>query len=333
MLKTLLRLIITLVILLLFIFLLINLGPYRILSIILGSNWVILMMILLTNFLAVVFFFLAWHSLLIKLEKISLYESFKSTCIAIFFNLIVPSFSLSGEYARIVYLNKNHNISNEKLLATLSINKFQYGLAMSLFLIIGLILMFFSNLEISVLLSSLYIVFILITLLLLFILLPNFSKKIIRFILKKLVKNDEKIRQKYDYLVKKSEKFIDDFSYFGRYLLKSPSSMIALIFMIIQWFFNSLSFYLAFLAVGYPANLGILIFTFPIVALLTTSAVLLPANIGVVEPIMIGIYSGFGINPIISAAAILIGRTIIILEDLLLTFPFAIGFGLKIKLF
>jgi len=333
MLKILLRLAIAFLIILLFIVLIINLNPYKLLSLIKNSDWSILSLILLTNFLAIIFFFLAWHFLLIKLEKISLYESFKSTCIAIFFNLIIPSFSLSGEYARIVYLNRYHDIPNEKLLAILSINKFQYGLAMIIFFVFGLLLMFFSNIKFFALLFSLLIVIFLIITLFLLIAFPNILKKVIIFILERLAKINTRINDRYESLIEKSNKFVDEFSFYGRYLLKSSHSILTLFLMILQWLFNSISFYLAFIALGYPQNLGVLVFTFPIISFLTTTAIFVPANVGIVEPIMIAIYSGFGIDPLISAAAILLARTIIIVEDLFLSLPFVISMGIKSKLF
>jgi len=297
------------------------------------SNWFFVLLILITNFVAVVFYFLAWHVMLRNLTNISLYESFKATSISIFFNIIIPSFSIGGEYARINYLNKHNKVSNEVALATLSINKFQYGLTMILFFILGTVVMYFYNIESFSLIPSIIIVSFLTFFLLILILKPNLIKIIAYSILKIIRRFSRFDESEFEKIKNKSDFFIEEFSYYARYLLKSHSSLIALSLMIIQWLFNSLSFYIAFLAIGHLVNLGILIFTFPIIAALTVSSFLIPANIGIVEPIMIGIYTGFQIDPVISAAAIILARSVIILEDLLICFPFALKWGLRTKLF
>ncbi|HLI46336.1 MAG TPA: flippase-like domain-containing protein, partial [Geobacterales bacterium] len=275
MLKNFIRYMLIALIIILFIIIILSIGPDRLLLVLSKSNWDLAILILLTNFMSILFFFLAWHVLLIRLAKVSFYESFKSTSISIFFNLLIPSFSIGGEYARINYLSKNCGISNEVVLATLSINKFQYGLTMIIFFILGVFTMYAYSLDGTILLPSLIVVGVLTIILYVLILKPHLIKKIVNSILGLIEKSNRFPKEKINLAKTKSDSFIDEFSRYSRFLLKSPSSITALAFMVLQWLFSSLSFYIAFLAVGYKVNLGLLLFTFPFVAALTTSSFLI----------------------------------------------------------
>ncbi len=327
MVKKVFKLILILFMLALFVFLLISLEPIRILSMLGQVNASFLVMILITNLLALIFFFLAWHVILLKVTPVSIRENFIATALSIFFNLTIPFFSLSGEISRIRYLNNKCNISNDILIAALSINKFQYGLAMLIFLSLGVILMYYYGLDVNLLSYYFSITIFLNILLLIIILYPQIIKKFLKNILFLLIYFKKVDNNNFEYFYNKISKFIDNFSYHIKVILRSPSHLLALFLVSIQWFFNTLSFYLAFLSLGMTVNLGVVLFTFPILAFLTTTSLIIPANIGLVEPLMILIYASFGIDVTTSFVAILIARGIIILEDLAITFPLAMKYG------
>lgn len=308
-------------------FLLVSLDPFKILSILVRINPDFLILILITNLLALLFFFLAWHILLQSISPISMKENFISTAISIFFNLTVPSFTLSGEIARVRYLNKKCNVPNEVLLATLSINKFQYGIIMSIFLTLGVILMYYYGFNINLIFYLFLIVILLNILLLMIILYPQIIKKIFKRFLYLLIHFKKIDNNKFKYYYKKSFEFVDNFSASIKIILRSSSHLLALLFISLQWFFSTLSFYVAFISLGIEVNLGVLLFTFPIMSFLTISSFIIPANIGLAEPLMILVYAGFGIDPASSFVAILLARGIIILEDLLITAPLTLKYG------
>jgi Uncharacterised protein family (UPF0104). len=119
---------------------------------------------------------------------------------------------------------------------------------------------------------------------------------------------------------------VERFNATTSYFKKSKSMILALIYMALQWLFNSITIYLAFMSISYQVNIGIIIFTYPIFAMLTVTSIGIPANLGLMETSMIWLYSSFGISFVETLVAVFLTRTIVILMDLLIPLPMFIKY-------
>jgi uncharacterized protein (TIRG00374 family) len=286
-------------------------------------DYVLLMII--SNFLAILLFSMAWHVVINEIYRISFKDSFISSCICIFGNLIVPSASFSGEVMRINYFKKKYKVPIERVLATIAINRFQYSVTMLSFFIIGIVIAYYYGMQIfSLLIALIFVLIITIPLILLL-----FSARSLIIIVDKffrifffLSKEKDKIGFIYD----KVYEAVDQFNLTVAYIKKSKGMVLALLCMALQWLFNSITIYLAFLSINVSVNVGIIIFTYPIFAMLTVTPIGIPGNIGLIEASMIWLYSGFGINFLASLVAVFLTRTIVILMDLFIPLPMFIKY-------
>jgi Uncharacterised protein family (UPF0104). len=123
-------------------------------------DYVFLMII--SNLLAMLLFAMAWHVVINEVYKIPFKDSFISSCIYIFGNLVIPSASFSGEAMRINYFKKKFRIPLEQVLAMIAINRFQYSVTMIGFFAIGIIIAYYYGIQTFSLLVALMFVLIII---------------------------------------------------------------------------------------------------------------------------------------------------------------------------
>lgn len=286
-------------------------------------DYVLLM--IFSNFLAILLFSMAWHVVINEVYKISFKDSFISSCVCIFGNLIIPSASFSGEVMRINYFKKKYKIPIEHVLATVAINRFQYSVTMISFFIIGIAIAYYYGMQIFSLLIALILILI-VTIPLIILL---FNPKALVIMVDKFLRIFfffSKEKDKIGFIYDKVYEAVDQFNLTVAYIKKSKGMILALICMALQWLFNSITIYLAFLSINVSVNVGIIIFTYPIFAMLTVTPIGIPGNIGLIEASMIWLYSGFGINFLASLVAVFLTRTIVILMDLFIPLPMFIKY-------
>jgi Uncharacterised protein family (UPF0104). len=97
-------------------------------------------LIIISYFLAILMFILAWHVILSIVTTVKFKHNFIATLLQIFGNIVIPSASLGGEILRVSYLKNRTNTNLEKLIASIAINRLQYGITMIAFIMIGLFL-------------------------------------------------------------------------------------------------------------------------------------------------------------------------------------------------
>jgi len=280
---------------------------------------------IISNLLAMLLFAMAWHVVINEVYKIPFKDSFISSCIYIFGNLVIPSASFSGEAMRINYFKKKFRIPLEQVLAMIAINRFQYSVTMIGFFAIGIIIAYYYGIQTFSLLVALMFVLIIIIPFILLLFRHNILISIVDKFLRIFFffsKEKDKISFVYDKIYESVERFNATTSYFK----KSKSMILALIYMALQWLFNSITIYLAFMSISYQVNIGIIIFTYPIFAMLTVTSIGIPANLGLMETSMIWLYSSFGISFVETLVAVFLTRTIVILMDLLIPLPMFIKY-------
>lgn len=267
-------------------------------------------------------FILAWHVIMSIITTVKFKHNFIATLLQIFGNIVIPSASLGGEFLRISYLQKKTNTNIDKLIASIAINRFQYSITMISFILIGLLFIILNGLF-SIYIFIAFIIVLVFTFIFYFL---TFKSKKLKSISSKIIQfTYRKFNRPKNYLeaIEKVNDFIDKFDYWIIKITKNKLWVIGIVLMIIQWIFNSLTIYLAFLSVKYSVNFAIIVFTYPIFVLLTITPLGIPGNIGFVDLAMIAIYSKLGINIVYATAATLIARSIMLLEDLLISLPIA----------
>jgi len=305
---------------------LVGLNYSEILQIISKIRTDFILAILFFNFIAFIFYMLAWHVLVAEFSKVSLKDNFIATLLCLFGNIVIPSASLIGEIFRVNYIKNKYSISYHELTAIALYNRFQYSLTMLIFFSIGFILMSIIGISSFIIFSSLVLIILLTLIFIIIIIKPLIFKKIAYKLSFILIKRNKNFKE-YDTIYEtKISRFIDNFIISLKKLKNSKFSWIAFVAMSLQWFFNSLAIYVSFLALGYYPNFGIIVFTYPIFAMLTVTPIGTPANIGLIESSMIGLYISFGINITYAVTATFLVRSLIIIQDILISFPAFVKF-------
>jgi len=280
-------------------------------------------LIIISYFLAILMFILAWHVILSIVTTVKFKHNFIATLLQIFGNIVIPSASLGGEILRVNYLKNRTNTNLEKLIASIAINRLQYGITMIAFIMIGLFFILLNGIF-SLYIFLAFIIIIISTFIIYFLtfkskVIKSFSAKIINF-------SHKKFNRPKNYLeaIDKVNDFIDKFDHWIKNITNNRLWFLGIFLMILQWLFSSLTIYLAFLAIHYKVNFTIIVFTYPIFVLLTVTPLGIPGNIGFLDLVMIGLYTKLGIDIVYATAATLIARSFMLLEDLLISVPFAI---------
>jgi hypothetical protein len=134
-------------------------------------------------------FILAWHVILSIVTTVKFKHNFIATLLQIFGNIVIPSASLGGEILRVSYLKNRTNTNLEKLIASIAINRLQYGITMIAFIMIGLFFILLNGIF-SLYIFLAFIIIIISTFIIYFLtfkskVIKSFSAKIINFSHKK----------------------------------------------------------------------------------------------------------------------------------------------------
>jgi len=319
----LLRGIFIIIIVVLFVYLFLNINIVEFSHILESADVFYLFLIGISDFVAIIMFIIAWHVVIRIITGINFKHNFIATLLQIFGNIMIPSASLGGEYLRISYLKSKTNVDVDKLLASIAINRFQYGITMIAFILLGIFFLTINGLFSTYIFLALFLIF-LFTFFLYFLTfkskyIKNLTNRIIAYTYRKFNRPRNHIEA-----LNKINDFIDKFDYWIKRITKTKLWIIGILFMVLQWIFNSFTIYLAFLAVHASVNFSIIAFTYPIFVLLTVTPLGIPGNLGFLDLIMIAVYTKLGIDLAYATAATLIARTFMLLEDLFISLPFAI---------
>ncbi len=268
----------------------------------------------LSMFIGVIFYTISW-SILLKSSNIKLKftKAFESVWISVFFNVMVPTASISGEVFRIWYTVKETNSGYGSVAATVFIHRILCFIPFMLGSILGFIYFLIAYNLPAYLSSILIFVSTLISFAFLLLTMLWFKPKITMKIalkiagaLEKIVYKKNPLRLK-EFLQKAFEEFENSLKILGynRYSL-----LLSLIFAIFFWLFDVAVAYFVFQSLNYQIPFILIVAVYTIGITVQIIPVGVPGMVGIVETIMSGLYTLAGIPLNISVAATMMIRII-----------------------
>ncbi len=280
--------------------------------------------------LDILFFSLAWHSLLRRLSvKISLFKSFLFVWIGIFVDTMIPAESVSGEISKIYLVNREQTGTAGKATASVVAQRL-IGMSINIgTLVIGAVLLLMQHLLYGMILALiLFLVAITFVFLALILFLSGKEKWTMRIVDKTMGFAEWISRGRWK-LAKLREEVVEATKAFHtaikEYAHAPKTLLVASCFSVISWLFALAIFYLTFLSIGPPSDTHI---TWS--AILVVSAIFVavksipigvPFEIGLPEITLTTLFILFGVPPQVSATATILSRL------LTLWLRFFIGFG------
>jgi len=324
--KTLLLLIIGLVVFFVYIYVF-NVDIWEIIIKVQQTNPYYYILAAMASVLDIVFFTLAWHSLLRFLSvKLSVFKSFAFVWAGIFVDTLIPAESVSGEITKIYLVNREQNGAAGKATASVVAHRL-IGMGINIAtLLVGAGLLLFESQLYGIMLGLVLFLITAISLFFILILLLCFREKWTFRIVDGVIGFAERISRGHWRLKKLREEVVEIHRAFHvaikEYVHAPRTLFIASLFTVIAWVLSMSVFYLTFVSMGYPQISWSAILVISAIFVAVKSVPIgVPFEGGLPEITLTTLLVFFGVNPIISATATILMR--------LLTFwlRFFIGFG------
>lgn len=292
-----------------------------------GINLRFYLLAAIASLFDVLFFSLAWHSLLRFLSvKISLFRSFLFVWFGIFIDTMIPAESVSGEISKIYLVNREQNGAAGKATASVVAQRL-IGMSINIVtLSVGAVLLLIQHLLFGIILALILflvaITFVFLALILLLCRKEDWTMRIVD----KLIRFAERIsrgRWKLDKLKQEVVEATKAFHGAIRDYAHAPKTLlIASSFSVISWLLALAIFYFTFLAVGYPEiSWSAILVTSGIFVAVKSAPIGIPFEVGLPEITLTTLLMLFGVPPEISATATILMRL------LTLWMRFFIGFA------
>ncbi|MEM3786184.1 MAG: flippase-like domain-containing protein [Nitrososphaeria archaeon] len=268
----------------------------------------------LSMFIGVILYTISW-SILLRSSGIRLnfIKAFESVWISVFFNIMVPTASISGEVFRIWYTVKETNNGYGNVAATVFIHRILCFIPFILGSILGFIYFLIAYNLPAYLSSILVFISILISfgffLLVMLWIKPNITIKIaikIAGLLEKMIYKKNPLKLK-DSLQKAFEEFENSLKILG---YNKRSLIMSLIFAILFWIFDVAVAYFVFQSLNHPIPFILIVAVYTIGITVQIIPIGVPGMVGIVETIMSGLYTLAGIPLSVSVAATMMIRVI-----------------------
>jgi uncharacterized protein (TIRG00374 family) len=277
--------------------------------------------------LDVFFFTLAWHSLLKFLRvKLSILRSFALVWVGIFIDTLIPAESVSGELARIYYVNKEQDGTSGQATASVVAQRL-IGMGINIAtLLVGAIVLLVQSLLFGMMLGLILFLITVICLFFVLILFLSFKEKWTFRMLASLIRFADWISRGRWKLTKFREEVVEIHKAFHiaiREYVHAPKTMLIATFCsVVAWLLSILIFYFTFLAVGYTqiSWIAIVVVT-SIFAAVKSIPIGVPFEVGLPEITLTTLLVIFGVPGIVSATVTILTRL------LTLWLRFFIGFG------
>ncbi len=277
--------------------------------------------------LDVFFFTLAWHSLLRFLRvKFSLLKSFALVWVSIFIDAMIPAESVSGELARIYYVNKEQDGTAGKATASVVAQRL-IGTGVGLATLLGgTIILLLQSLLFGMILGLILFLLTIMSVLFALILILSFREEWTFRILDRLISFVEWISRGRWKLTKLREEVVEIHKTFHaaikEYVHAPKTIAIAASCTITSWVFSVLVFYFTFLAVGYTQiSLVAIVVVTSIFTAVKSIPIGVPFEVGLPEITLTTLFYWFGVPGLTSATVTILTRL------LTLWLRFFIGFG------
>lgn len=283
----------------------------------------------------ILFYALAWQYILRPLSvRAPFRKTFLYVWVGIFFDLLVPAESISGEVSKAYLMTKNSGENTGKVVASVICHRI-LGMVIGLFsLIVGSVSFVILKYRLPVEILNLVLLVasgtaISLVLLFLLILREQVTWKIINSVLN-FVGFISRGRFKTKNWKSKAKKalrvFHESIETLGR---NSRSLAQPVFFSVIAWFLSVLGSFFVFLALGNPVSLTVVVIVYSISSSLQSIPLGIPAEVGIMEIIMTTLYSLFGVSIGISAAATVLIRVLTVWLRMFIGFVAVQWIGIK----
>jgi uncharacterized protein (TIRG00374 family) len=264
--------------------------------------------------LDIVFFTLAWHVLLKFLRvKFSILRSFALVWVGIFIDTLIPAESISGELARIYYVNKEQEGTAGQATASVVAQRL-IGMGINIAtLLVGAIVLLVQSLLFGIMLGLILFLITAICLFFVLILFLSFREKWTFRMLDSLIRFAGWISRGRWKLTKFREEVVEIHKAFHvaikEYIHAPKTMLIATSCSVVAWLMSILIFYFTFLAVGYTqiSWVSIVVVTSIFVAV-KSIPIGIPFEVGFPEITLTTLLVFFGVPGIVSATVTILTR-------------------------
>lgn len=272
---------------------------------------------ILIGFAEVFFSAVSWRAILSSLKvKISVLHSNLYTWYGIFLDLVIPAESITGELCRIYLVNKEHNGTSGKTVASVVTQRI-LGMGINVIMLVMGIAFLFNTTDMKFEYFAIIVFFTagvtaLMIILMLVSLKENWSKRIIEGLIRiinYITKNkwQQKLVNIKEETLRATKIFHESMKEFGR----NPKKLIIPTFYLVLNFICGLAVpYLVFLSLGNPVDWTVILITNSIVIAVKSIPVGVPFEVGLPEITMIAVYQGFNIPADIAGTATILTRLI-----------------------
>ena len=281
------------------------------------------------------FYSLTWQGLLnMLLINAPFRKTFLFTWIGIFVDLLIPAEAISGEISRAYLMSKSLNRNAGGVIASvmghrvLSMGITLIGLIIGLILFItkygasGLILSFVIFIGISTTLSLVLICYLFLS--------RRTAEKMVNWLINVLTFISGG-RWQLNGFKSKAQRLLEEFYQGIEVLSRRPEGLIWPVFLsVTAWFFDLFTVFLVFISLGFKIPWSTILIVYSISTAVQTIPLGIPAELGVAEIVMTSLYTILGIPSMISAAATVLVRVLIVWLRLAIGYVAVQWVGIKI---
>lgn len=268
----------------------------------------------IVSILDVFFFALAWHSLLRFLRvKFSVLRSFALVWVSLFIDALIPAESVSGELAKIYYVNKEQDGTAGQATASVVAQRL-IGMGINIAtLLVGAIVLLVQSLLFGMMLGLILFLITVICLFFVLILFLSFREKWTFRMLDSLIRFAEWISRGRWKLTKFREEVVEIHKAFHiaikEYIHAPKTMLIATSCSVVAWLLSILIFYFTFLAVGYTQISWVSIVEVTSIFVAVKSIPIgIPFEVGLPEITLTTLLVIFGVPGIVSATVTILTR-------------------------
>ena len=265
-------------------------------------------------FLIMIINALTWQYFLRPLlVKVSFRKTFLFTWIGVFADLLVPAESLSGDASKVYLMTKESGENAGKVVASVVSHRILAMIISLGSLIFSSIILYAIQYELPAFVLNMVLIIIVGTGVALFfislcILKETLTQRIIDAVIRFLA-FVSRGRLKLDSMRTKATNVLSAFHGSIVVLLKNPKNLVAPVFFsLVSWIFSILLSYLVFVSLGQQVDFVLITIVYSISVNIQSIPIGIPAEVGLVEIVMTGLYGLLGVDAGIAAAATVLIR-------------------------
>ena len=288
--------------------------------------------------LDILFYALTWHYFLLPLSvKTSFRKTFLFVWVGAFVDILVPAESISGDVSKAYLMSKETNKNTGRVAASVVSHRILSSTVTLGSLIIGSLSFLVLRHEIpGFILNLILLVSFGTTITLIFLFLLCFKEHMTRKItdsLLRLIAYVSRGRWRLTSLRSETRRTLKAFHQAIDVLSAHPMSLVPpVIFSIVSWLFSLLISLLVFLSLGYPFSFSVIVIVVTVYSISCAIQAVpagIPAEVGIVEPVMISLYALLGVPVDISGAATILTRILTVWLRLSIGFAATQWVGIK----